>query len=131
LGAARQLPLLDGGRRRAGWRAAAAAPDMAAAAHDEARQRRAADAASASAAQRGIAIQLELERAAVAASDAAWTGQRRRHEAGEVDVLAVLAAEDRALSGRRRVLALEAKRFRVEIDRIGAAGGGWREAGAK
>lgn len=130
ISAALQLPLLDGGRRRAALMAARAERDLADAAQAGTQQRQAADAASAAVSQRALVVQLERERAALAESTAAWVAQRRRHDAGDVDSSTVLTTEERMLAARRRVLALEARRFALEIDAVVAAGGGWREAGS-
>lgn len=131
IGSALQLPILDGGRRRAGVRLARAERDLAVAVRDETRQRYAAEAFAASAAHRALMSQLVHQRAALAASTGAWEGQRQRFKAGDVDSSAVLSAEDRVLAESRRLLALEARRFQLELDLVQATGGGWREAAVR
>lgn len=131
LAAALQLPILDGGRRRAAVRAAEAARDAAAARYEEVRLGLTGDAAAIMAARRSLSVQLEHVQAAAAASAADSAGQRRRFEVGDVAFASVLQAEARSLADRRAVLELEARRFRLEIDQVEVSGGGWREVGAE
>lgn len=131
LGSTLQLPVLDGGRRRAGLKLARAERDIAAAARDETRQRRVAEAFAAETAHPALIRQVAHQRAAVAARTATWESLRRRFEAGDADASALLAAEDGLLAERRHLLTLESRRFQLELDVVQATGGGWRAAGAR
>lgn len=131
VGSVLRLPILDGGRRRAGVRLARAERDLAAAVRDETRQRYAAEAFAASAAHRALLSQIAHHRAAMAASTAAWESQRQRFNAGDTDSSTVLSAEDRVLAENRRLLALEAKRFQLELDLVQVTGDGSREAAVR
>ncbi len=131
LGSTLQLPVLDGGRRRARLRLARAERDLAAAVRDEKQQQRVADAFAAATAHPALIRQVAHQRAAVAARTAIWESMRRRFEAGDADASALLAAEDGLLAERQHLLTLESRRFQLELDVVEATGGGWRAAGGR
>jgi NodT family efflux transporter outer membrane factor (OMF) lipoprotein len=125
-GAAVDLPIFDGRRRRARYRVARADYDAAVAAYDGALTTALEEVADAYTSQRALDGRLADSRAALAASQEAWRLAQRRYAAGAADYQSVLLAEDRMLASRRVVAALEARRFVLEVGLVKALGGGWR-----
>jgi NodT family efflux transporter outer membrane factor (OMF) lipoprotein len=124
-GAAIDLPIFDGGRRKAGYRVARADYDAAVAAYDGALDAALEEVADAITSQRALEGRLAESRAALVASQEGWRLAQRRYAAGAADYQAVLLAEDRMLANRRVVAALEARRFVLDVALVRALGGGW------
>ena len=125
-GVAIDLPIFDGGRRRAGYRVARADYDAAVAAYDGALTAALEEVADAVTSQRALDGRLAESRAALTASLEGWRLAQRRYAAGAADYQSVLLAEDRMLANRRVVAALEARRFVLDVALVKALGGGWR-----
>nr|MEA2799543.1 hypothetical protein [Phenylobacterium sp.] len=73
--------------------------------------------------QRALDGRLADSRAALTASTEGWRLAQRRYAA---DYQSVLVAEDRMLTDRRIVAALEARRFVLDVALVKALGGGLR-----
>ena len=125
LGPAVNLPIFDGGRRKANFRAARADYDAAVAAYDATLNLALEEVADAVTSQRALDQRLGDSREALAAATQGWTLARRRYTAGASDFASVLLAEDRMLAARRGVAALEARRFILDLALIKALGGGF------
>lgn len=125
-GAAFDLPIFDGGLRRARYRGARANYDAAVAAYDGALNAALEEVADAVTSQRALEGRLADSRAALAASQEGWRLAQRRYAAGAADYQSVLLTEDRMLANRRVVAALEARRFVLDVALVKALGGGWR-----
>ena len=125
-GAAFDLPIFDGGRRRARYRGARADYDAAVAAYDGALNAALEEVADAVTSQRALDGRLTDSRAALSASTEGWRLAQRRYAAGATDYQAVLVAEDRMLANQRTVAALESRRFVLDVALVKALGGGWR-----
>jgi NodT family efflux transporter outer membrane factor (OMF) lipoprotein len=125
-GAAFDLPVFDGGRRRAGYRGARADYDAAVAGYDGALNAALEEVADAVTSQRALDGRLADSRAALTASAEGWRLAQRRYAAGATDYQSVLIAEDRMLADQRVVAALEARRFVLDVALVKALGGGWR-----
>ncbi|THD79297.1 MAG: efflux transporter outer membrane subunit [Phenylobacterium sp.] len=125
-GAAFDLPIFDGGRRRARYRGARADYDAAVAAYDGALNAALEEVADAVTSQRALDGRLADSRAALTASTEGWRLAQRRYAAGAADYQSVLVAEDRMLTNRRVVAALETRRFVLDVALVKALGGGWR-----
>jgi outer membrane protein TolC len=125
-GAAFDLPIFDGRRRRARYRGARADYDAAVAAYDGALNAALEEVADAVTSQRALDGRLADSRAALTAGTEGWRLAQRRYAAGAGDYQSVLVAEDRMLTDRRIVAALEARRFVLDVALVKALGGGWR-----
>lgn len=125
-GAAVDLPVFDGGRRRARYRGARADYDAAVAGYDSALNAALEEVADAATSQRALDGRLSDSRAALAASSEGWRLAQRRYASGATDYQSVLVAEDRMLANQRIVAALEARRFVLDVALVKALGGGWR-----
>jgi NodT family efflux transporter outer membrane factor (OMF) lipoprotein len=128
VGAVVNLPIFDGGRRKAGYRVARADYDAAVAAYDGVLNQALEEVADAVTSQRALERRLAESRLAQDAATSAWRLAQRRYTAGAADFTTVLVAEDRMLSTQRAVSALEARRFILDLALVRALGGGWREA---
>jgi NodT family efflux transporter outer membrane factor (OMF) lipoprotein len=125
-GAAVNLPIFDGGRRRARYRGARADYDAAVAAYDGALNAALEEVADAVTSQRALDGRLADSRAALSASADGWRLAQRRYATGAADYQSVLIAEDRMLADQRIVAGLEARRFVLDVALVKALGGGWR-----
>lgn len=85
--------------------------------------------ADALAGKRALVERLTAARAALAQAETAYTGARRRYEAGLSNRLDLLSAEDALLPRRQAVADLEARAFTLDIDLIRALGGGFTSNG--
>lgn len=128
VGAVINLPIFDGGRRKAGFRIARADHDAAVAAYDGVLNQALEEVADAVTSQRALERRLADSRLAQDAAVEAWRLAKRRYTAGATDFTTVLVAEDRMLGTRRTVSALEARGFVLDLALVRALGGGWREA---
>jgi NodT family efflux transporter outer membrane factor (OMF) lipoprotein len=125
-GAAVDLPIFDGGRRKARYRGARADYDAAVAAYDGALNAALEEVADAVTSQRALDGRLADSRAALTASADGWRLAQRRYATGAADYQSVLVAEDRMLTDQRIVAGLEARRFVLDVALVKALGGGWR-----
>ena len=125
-GAAFDLPIFDGGRRKARYRGARADYDAAVAAYDGALDAALEEVADAVTSQRALDGRLADSRAALTASTEGWRLAQRRYATGAADYQSVLAAEDSMLANQRIVAGLEARRFVLDVSLVKALGGGWR-----
>lgn len=130
IGAVLNLPIFDGGRRKAGYRVARADYDAAVATYDGVLNQALEEVADAVTSQRALERRLAESQQAREAATRAWRLAQRRYTAGSADFTAVLVAEDRMLTTQRAVSALEARRFILDLALVRALGGGWREASA-
>lgn len=124
------LPIFDGGRRKAGFKIARADYDAAVAAYDATLNLALEEVADAVTSQRALDRRLTETRQAQDAATGAWTLAKRRYAAGASDFTAVLVAEDRMLAAQRAVAALQARRFILDLALVRALGGGWSETAA-
>ena len=124
-GPAIDLPIFDAGARRGRYRGARADYDLAVAAYDQAVVTAYQDAADAVTGVTMIAQRLADARAAVAASQDAYTIAQGRYRAGLSNYLDVLAVEDRLLAARLAAASLEAAARSADIALIRALGGGF------
>jgi NodT family efflux transporter outer membrane factor (OMF) lipoprotein len=129
-GAVLGLPIFDGGRRKAGFKAARADHDAAIAAYDATLTLALEEVADAVTSQRALEQRLIESRQAQDAASRAWRLAKRRYTAGATDFTAVLVAEDRMLGTQRTVSTLESRRFILDLALVRALGGGWREGDA-
>ena len=121
------LPIFDGGRRKAGFKVARADYDAAVAAYDATLNLALEEVADAVTSQRALEQRLSDSREAQDAASQAWRLAKRRYTAGATDFTTVLVAEDRMLSTRRAVSALESRRFILDLALVRALDGGWRD----
>lgn len=128
VGPALNLPIFDGGRRKAGFRIARADYDAAVAAYDATLNLALEEVADAVTSRRALDRRLADSDQARDAATRAWTLAKRRYTAGAADLTTVLVAEDRMLSTQRAVSALESRRFILDLALVRALGGGWWEA---
>jgi NodT family efflux transporter outer membrane factor (OMF) lipoprotein len=126
VGPAIDLPIFDGGRRKARYRGARADYDAAVAAYDGALNAAIEEVADAVTSQRALDGRLADSRAALIASTDGWRLAQRRYTTGAADYQSVLIAEDRMLGNQRVVAGLEARRFVLDVALVKALGGGWQ-----
>ncbi|MCP1468422.1 NodT family efflux transporter outer membrane factor (OMF) lipoprotein [Sphingobium sp. OAS761] len=124
-GPAISLPIFHGGALRAQYRGARATYDQAVATYDKTVLGAYREVADAVTSRRTVEQRLVDARAAVTASQDAYTVARKRYEGGLSTYLDVLTSEDQLLSARRAVSELEASAFSLDIALIRALGGGF------
>lgn len=130
VGPAINLPIFDGGRRKANLRANRADFDAAVAAYDATLNLALEEVADAATSQRALDQRLVDSCQALDAATQGWILSRRRYTAGATDYASVLLAEDRMLAARRIVAGLESRRFILDLALIKALGGGWSDTQA-
>jgi NodT family efflux transporter outer membrane factor (OMF) lipoprotein len=129
VGPAISLPIFHGGEIQGRYRGARAAYDEAVANYDKtvvAAYQQVADAVTN---QRAAIQQLADARAALAASQEAYSIARQRYEGGLSNYLDVLTVQDRLLQARLAVAELNADLRTVDVALIRALGGGFDAAG--
>lgn len=123
-GPALNLPIFDGGRRRANYRGARADIDAAVATYDDVLTQALREVADVATSER----QLEAERAgadeALAAIERAYRLAQLRYRMGAADYQSVLLVEDRLLARRRVSAALNTRAFTLDVALVRALGGG-------
>lgn len=124
-GAAVSLPIFAGGRIEGQYRAARADYDEAVAQYDAVLVRALGEVADAAASQRALGQRQAEARAALAASEEAYSIARRRYEGGLSPYLSVLTAQDALLKSRQLVAALDARALTLDVELIRALGGGY------
>lgn len=125
VGPAVTLPVFRGGALAGQYKGARAQYDEAVAAYDKAVLAAYQDAADAVTAQRQVALRLAEARAALTASNEAYSIARRRYEGGLSNYLEVLTVEDRLVQARTAVAELEAAARTADVALIRALGGGF------
>ncbi len=125
VGPAVSLPLFDGGRREAAYRGTRALYDESVADYDKTLTQALQEVADALANARELTSELADSRAALSHSEDAYRVATSRYRGGLSRYLDVLSAEDTEVAEKRRVAALEARSFSVDIALVSAVGGGF------
>jgi NodT family efflux transporter outer membrane factor (OMF) lipoprotein len=125
VGAAVHLPIFDGGRVAANYRATGAQYDAAVAGYDAAVTQALRETADAVRSLQSLDDRLRPTQAALASGEKAYRLARRRYEVGLVDFQSVLIAEDAVLQIRRAEAALRSRGVLLDIALIKALGGGF------
>ena len=124
-GPAISLPIFDGGRRRANYRAARADDDLAIATYDETVNQAIREVADAVVSSKQLAIELSNASAAVVSTKRAYRLAQLRYTAGAADYQSVLLVEDRLLTRRRVLSALQSRAFILDVSLTRSLGGGF------
>jgi multidrug efflux system outer membrane protein len=119
------LPLFDGGRRKAGVESAAAEADAAAAGYREQVLTAFKEVEDQLSSLRLLADQAEVQARAVASAERALTLSDSRYRNGLVSQLELLDARRSELTLRRQALQVRSAQFQSTIALIKALGGGW------
>jgi len=125
VGAAIHLPIFDGGRLAANYRAAGAQYDAAVAGYDAALTQALRETADAVRSLQSLDDRLRPTQAALASGEKAYRLARRRYEEGLADFQSVLTTEDAVLQIRRAEAALRSRGVLLDIALIKALGGGF------
>jgi multidrug efflux system outer membrane protein len=125
IGALLSLPLLDGGRRKAGVQAASADFDGAVASYREQVLVAFRDVEDQLAALRLLTEQAEAQARAVASSSRTTALSDARYRAGYVSQLDLLDAQRSELRNRRQALQVRSARYQSTVALVRALGGGW------
>lgn len=129
-GPAISLPIFHGGAISGQYRGARAAYDEAVASYDKTVLGAYQQVADAVTGRRSLDQRLADARAALTASEEAYSIARQRYEGGLNTYLDVLNVEDQLLAARQSVAELEASGFTLDIALIRALGGGFAVSGA-
>lgn len=124
-GAAISLPIFQGGRLKAGYRAAEAEYELAVAAYDGILTQALREVADAATSRKALDTRLSATREAHTAAQAAYTIANNRYRGGLATTLDVLSAEDGLIAARRDLAALETRALALDIALIRALGGGF------
>ena len=127
IGPAVSLPILDGGRLRAGLKRSRASQEMAVATYDQTLVRALKDVADAMVSKKQLSVRLTATNNAVKAAQNAYDIVKNRYEGGLATYLEVLAAEDAMIGARGAEAALRARSFALDVQLVRALGGGFRE----
>ncbi len=122
------LPLLDGGRRRAGLALQEAQYDEAVAHYNQTLIRAVNEVTDQLQAQRSLAEQLEQQQRAREAADEAWQLAQQRYTAGVGSYLDALSVRQQLLVAEQRLAALQSQRLQDGLDLVRALGGGFQPA---
>lgn len=125
VGPAVSLPLFDGGRLKAQYRASEATYAAAVAQYDGALVQALREVADAATSKHTLDHRLDQAAQAAEAAEAAWTVANNRYYGGLATYLDVLAAEDALIATRRTVSTLQTRAFALDIALIRALGGGF------
>jgi multidrug efflux system outer membrane protein len=125
IGALLSLPLLDGGRRKAGVQAAGANFDGAVASYREQVLVAFKDVEDQLAALRLLTEQAEAQARAVASSSRTTALSDARYRAGYVSQLDLLDAQRSELRNRRQALQVRSARYQSTVALVRALGGSW------
>jgi len=128
VGAAIHLPIFEGGRLDANYRAAGAQYQAAVAVYDAALTQALRETADAARSLQALDGRLRPTQAALASAEKAYRLARRRYDEGVADFQSVLTTEDAVLQIRRAEASLRARGALLDIALIKALGGGF-EAG--
>lgn len=124
VGAAIDLPIFDGGRRRGNYGVARAEYDLAVAGYNETVTQALRDVADVVQGGRRIDAQRAAAHQALMAQERAYRLAEDRYKSGVTDYQAVLNIEDRLLARRRVAAAVDARAFLIDVAIIRAIGGG-------
>ncbi len=125
VGASAAETLLDAGARHAKVAQAQAAYDQAVANYRQTVLTAFGQVEDNLAAQRVLAAEQAMRKAAADSASAAETIARNQYAAGTVDYTAVVIAQTTAINARNTELSIEAQRLTTAVDLIEALGGGW------
>lgn len=125
VGPAISLPIFHGGALSGQYRGARATYDEAVADYDKTVVEAYQEVADAVTNQQALDRRIGDARAALAASEEAYSIARKRYEGGLSTYLDVLAVEERLLAARRSVADLDARAFALDVALIRALGGGF------
>jgi NodT family efflux transporter outer membrane factor (OMF) lipoprotein len=125
-GPAVDLPIFDGGRLRAQYRASEADYQTAVAQYDGALTEALRQVADAASSERALSARLAKSRSAERSAVAAWRSAHNRYKGGLATYLDVLTAEDALITSRRAVADLETRAFALDISLTRALGGGFQ-----
>jgi outer membrane protein, multidrug efflux system len=125
IGAIASLPLLDGGRRKAGVQSASAELDGAVALYREQVLVAFKDVEDQLAALRLLSEQAEAQGRAVASARRTTTLSNARYRAGYVSQLELLDAQRSELRNQREALQVRSARYQSTVALVRALGGGW------
>ncbi|MDL5033543.1 efflux transporter outer membrane subunit [Pelomonas sp. APW6] len=122
------LPLLDGGRRRAGLALQEAQYDEAVAHYNQTLIRAVNEVADQLQAQRSLAEQLDQQQRAREAADEAWQLAQQRYTAGVGSYLDALSVRQQLLVAEQRLATLQSQRLQDSLALVLALGGGFQPA---
>jgi NodT family efflux transporter outer membrane factor (OMF) lipoprotein len=125
VGAAIHLPIFDGGRLAANYRATSAQYDAAVAGYDATLTQALRETADAAHSLQALDARLAPTQAALASGEKAYRLARRRYDEGLADFQSVLTTEDAVLQIRRAETSLRTRGVLLDIALIKALGGGF------
>ena len=125
IGAVASLPILDGGRRKAGVQAAGAELDAAVATYRDQVLVAFKDVEDQLSALRLLAEQAEAQARAVSSARLTTALSGARYRAGYVSQLELLDAQRSELRNRREALQVRSARYQSTVALVRALGGGW------
>ncbi|MDI1295595.1 MAG: efflux transporter outer membrane subunit, partial [bacterium] len=131
VGPAISLPIFHGGALAGQYRGARATYDEAVARYDGTVVSAYREVADAVTSQRALDGRLGNARAALTASEEAYSIARKRYEGGLSTYLDVLVVEERLLQARQAVAVLDMRAFTLDIALIRALGGGFAASDAR
>lgn len=123
-GPAIDLPIFDGGRRRAEYRGKRAQYEIAVASYDEVLTQALREVADVVVSSRQLALRLAGAEDALRATERAYRLAQLRYQQGATDYQSVLIVEDRLLERRRVLAALRSRRFILDVALVRSLGGG-------
>jgi NodT family efflux transporter outer membrane factor (OMF) lipoprotein len=123
-GPAISLPIFDAGRRRATFRGARADYDASVALYDETVTQAMREVADVAVSMRMLKDELKGAEDARLATERAYRLAQLRYKAGAADYQSVLLVEDRLLTRRRVLSALQSRAFILDIALVRSLGGG-------
>ena len=126
LGPTVSLPILDGGRLRAGKETADSQYDIAVATYDKTLTDALQQVSDALISKRALVQRLADTRRSVEAAQKAWTVVRDRYNGGLATYIEVLTAEDALIQTRYALAALQTRAFALDVALVRALGGGYR-----
>lgn len=120
------LPLLDGGRRRAGLALQEAQYDEAVAQYNQTLIRAVNEVADQLSAQQSLTEQIQAQQRAREAADEAWQLAQQRYTAGVGSYLDALSVRQQLLQAEQRLAALQSRRLQDGLLLVRALGGGFQ-----
>jgi NodT family efflux transporter outer membrane factor (OMF) lipoprotein len=130
IGPALNLPIFDSGRLQSNLRRADAERDAAVASYNETLTEALRDVAEIVASSNALQTRIDETRTALGANEDAYRIARLRYDGGLSNYQSVLISEDRLLTQRRALAALESRRFTLNIALARALGGGFTTVAA-
>lgn len=128
-GPALNLPIFDGGRRRAGYRGARADYEAAVSSYNETVTQALREVADVAVSFRQLQAEREGADQAVASTERAYRLAQLRYRAGAADYQSVLVVEDRLLTRQRIAASLRTRAFILDVALVRALGGAGLQSG--